>query len=170
MEISHIEHIGIAVPNLDEAIAYYENVLGLKCYKKEVVEDQKVTTAFIKVGDVKIELLEPTCPDSTIAKFIEKNGGKGGMHHMAFAVEDGVAEALAEAEGKGVRLIDKAPRKGADGLNIAFLHPKTTQALASKKSKFKYKFYNSNEQTDRKNPRAYRQALGSPPRWRRESH
>ena len=129
MEISHIEHIGIAVPNLDEAIAYYENVLGLKCYKKEVVEDQKVTTAFIKVGDVKIELLEPTCPDSTIAKFIEKNGGKGGMHHMAFAVEAGVAEALAEAEGKGVRLIDKAPRKGADGLNIAFLHPKTTQAV-----------------------------------------
>lgn len=129
MKISHIEHIGIAVPNLDEAIAYYENVLGLKCYKKETVADQKVTTAFIKVGDVKLELLEATSPDSTIAKFIEKNGGKGGMHHMAFAVEDGVAEALAEAEEKGVRLIDKAPRGGAEGLNIAFLHPKNTQAV-----------------------------------------
>lgn len=129
MKISHIEHIGIAVPNLDEAIKYYENVLGLKCYKKEVVEDQKVTTAFIKCGDTKIELLEATSPESTIAKFIEKNGGRGGMHHMAFCVEDGVAEALAEAESKGIRLIDKAPRNGADGLKIAFLHPKSTEAV-----------------------------------------
>ncbi|MBD5203376.1 MAG: methylmalonyl-CoA epimerase [Bacteroidales bacterium] len=129
MKISHIEHIGIAVPNLEEAIKYYENVLGLKCYKKEVVEDQKVTTAFIQVGDVKIELLEATSPDSTIAKFIEKNGGRGGMHHLAFCVEDGVAEALAEVDEKGVKLIDKAPRKGADGLNIAFLHPKSTEAV-----------------------------------------
>ena len=111
MKISHIEHIGIAVPNLEKAIEYYENVLGLKCYKKEVVEDQKVTTAFI------------------MAKFIEKNGGRGGMHHIAFAVEDGVAEALAEAEEKGVKLIDKAPRNGADGLKIAFLHPKSTEAV-----------------------------------------
>lgn len=129
MEISHIEHIGIAVPNLQEAIDYYENVLGLKCYKKEVVEDQKVTTAFIKVGDVKIELLEPTCPESTIAKFIEKNGGRGGMHHLAFCIEDGVDKALAECESKGVHLIDSAPRKGADGLQIAFLHPKSTKAV-----------------------------------------
>ena len=111
MKISHIEHIGIAVPNLEEAIKYYEEVLGLKCYKKEVVADQKVTTAFIKVGDVKIELLEATSPDSTIA------------------IEDGVANALSEAEEKGVRLIDKAPRQGADGLHIAFLHPKSTQAV-----------------------------------------
>ena len=125
MKISHIEHIGIAVPNLEEAIKYYESVLGLKCYKQEVVEDQKVTTAFFKVGDTKIELLEATTPESTIAKFIEKNGG----HHMAFAVEDGVAEALAEAEEKGIKLIDKAPRKGADGLQIAFLHPKSTEAV-----------------------------------------
>lgn len=129
MKISHIEHIGIAVPNLDEAIKYYENVLGLKCYKKEVVEDQKVTTAFLKCGDTKIELLEATSPESTIAKFIEKNGGRGGMHHMAFCVEDGVAEALAEAESKDIRLIDKAPRNGADGLKIAFLHPKSTEAV-----------------------------------------
>lgn len=127
MEISHIEHIGIAVPDLAAAIKYYEEVLGLKCYKTEVVADQKVTTAFFKAGDTKIELLEPTDPESTIAKFIEKNGGKGGMHHLAFAVEDGVANALAEAEEKGVKLIDKAPRKGADGLQIAFLHPKNTQ-------------------------------------------
>ncbi|MCH5241931.1 MAG: methylmalonyl-CoA epimerase [Muribaculaceae bacterium] len=129
MKISHLEHIGIAVPNLEEAIKYYENVLGLKCYKQEVVEDQKVTTAFFKVGDTKIELLEATSPDSTIAKFIEKNGGRGGMHHMAFAVEDGVDKALAECADKGVQLIDKAPRKGADGLQIAFLHPKSTQAV-----------------------------------------
>ena len=129
MKISHVAHIGIAVPNLAEAIKYYEEVLGLKCYKTEVVADQKVTTAFFKVGDTKIELLEATSEDSTIAKFIEKNGGKGGMHHMAFAVEDGVAEALAEAQEKGVQVIDKAPRNGADGLKIAFLHPKCTQAV-----------------------------------------
>lgn len=129
MKITHVEHIGIAVPNLAEAIKYYEEVLGLECYKTEVVADQKVTTAFFKVGDTKIELLEATSEDSTIAKFIEKNGGKGGMHHMAFAVEDGVAEALAEAQEKGVQVIDKAPRNGADGLKIAFLHPKCTQAV-----------------------------------------
>ena len=129
MKISHIEHIGIAVPDLQKAIDYYEKVLGLKCYKQEVVADQKVTTAFIKVGDTKIELLEATSPDSTIAKFIEKNGGRGGSHHLAFAVEDGVAEALQEAQDKGIQLIDKAPRKGADGLNIAFLHPKSTEAV-----------------------------------------
>ena len=126
MKISHIEHLGIAVTSIEEALPYYENVLGLKCYNIETVEDQKVKTAFLKVGEVKIELLEPTSPESTIAKFIEKNGGKGGMHHLAFAIEDGVANALAYAEEKGVRLIDKAPRKGAEGLNIAFLHPKST--------------------------------------------
>lgn len=129
MKISHIEHIGIAVPNLEEAIRYYEDILGLKCYKTEVVADQKVTTAFFQVGDTKIELLEATSPESTIAKFIEKNGGKGGMHHMAFAVEDGVQNALDEVQAKEVRVIDKAPRGGADGLQIAFLHPKCTQAV-----------------------------------------
>ena len=124
MNISHIEHLGIAVKSLEEAIPYYENVLGLKCYAIEEVADQKVKTAFFKVGQTKIELLEPTSEDSTIAKFIEKRGE--GIHHMAFAIEDGVANALAEVEAKGVRLIDKAPRKGAEGLNIAFLHPKST--------------------------------------------
>ena len=121
MNISHIEHLGIAVKSLEEAIPYYENILGLKCYSIEEVADQKVKTAFFKVGQTKIELLEPTSEDSTIAKFIEKR-----IHHMAFAIEDGVANALAEVEAKGVRLIDKAPRKGAEGLNIAFLHPKST--------------------------------------------
>ena len=124
MNISHIEHLGIAVKSLEEAIPYYENILGLKCYSIEEVADQKVKTAFFKVGQTKIELLEPTSEYSTIAKFIEKRGE--GIHHMAFAIEDGVANALAEVEAKGVRLIDKAPRKGAEGLNIAFLHPKST--------------------------------------------
>ena len=117
MKISHIEHLGIAVKSIEEALPYYENVLGLKCYNIETVEDQKVRTAFLKVGETKIELLEPTCPESTIAKFIENKGA---------GVEDGVANALAEAESKEIRLIDKAPRKGAEGLNIAFLHPKST--------------------------------------------
>ncbi|MDR2979646.1 MAG: methylmalonyl-CoA epimerase [Bacteroidales bacterium] len=126
MNISHIEHIGIAVNDLQTAIPYYEKVLGLKCYSIEEVADQKVKTAFFKVGGTKIELLEPMSPDSTIAKFIEKKGE--GVHHIAFAVH-GVAEALKEVEEKGVQLIDKAPRKGAEGLNIAFLHPKSTQGV-----------------------------------------
>ena len=128
MELSQIEHLGIATPSLEQAIPYYENVLGLKCYAIEVVEDQKVKTAFFKIGEVKLELLEPTSPDSTIAKFIEKNNGRGGIHHIAFKTKD-VAACLAEAESKGVTLIDKAPRRGAEGLNIAFLHPKSTQSV-----------------------------------------
>ncbi len=126
MEISHIEHIGIAVPSLEEAIPFYEKILGLKCFAVEEVADQKVKTAFFKVGQTKIELLEGTAPESAISKFIENNGGRGGIQHVAFAVADGVANALAEAEEKGCRLIDKAPRKGAEGLNIAFLHPQST--------------------------------------------
>lgn len=127
MNISHIEHLGIAVKSLDEAIPYYENILGMKCYSIEEVADQKVKTAFFKVGQTKLELLEPTSEESPIAKFIEKRGE--GIHHLAFAVEDGVANALAEMEYKGVRLIDKAPRKGAEGLNIAFIHPKSTHGV-----------------------------------------
>lgn len=127
MDISHIEHLGIAVKSIEEQLPYYEGVLGLKCYNIEVVEDQKVKTAFFKVGQTKIELLEPTSPDSTIAKFIEKKGE--GIHHIAFSVADGVANALAEMESKGVQLIDKAPRGGAEGLNIAFLHPKSTGSV-----------------------------------------
>jgi methylmalonyl-CoA/ethylmalonyl-CoA epimerase len=126
MDISHIEHIGIAVRSLADHIPYYENVLGLKCYNIEEVADQKVKTAFFKVGQTKIELLEPTSEESTIAKFIEKKGE--GVHHIAFAVPD-VAEALSEVEAKNVQLIDKAPRKGAEGLQIAFLHPKSTGSV-----------------------------------------
>ena len=126
MKISRIEHLGIAVKSLEEAIPYYEQVLGLKCYNIEEVADQKVKTAFFKVGQTKIELLEPTSEDSTIAKFIEKRGQ--GVHHVAFAVE-GIEGALAEAESKEVALIDKTPRKGAEGLTIAFLHPKSTQGV-----------------------------------------
>ena len=126
MEISHIEHIGIAVPSLDEAIPFYENILGFKCFAIEEVPDQKVRTAFFKVGQTKLELLEGTSEDSAISKFIANNGGRGGVQHIAFAVEDGVANALAVVQAKDCRVIDKAPRKGAEGLNIAFLHPKST--------------------------------------------
>jgi len=123
MNISHIEHIGIAVEHIDEAIAYYQDVLGLKCYAVEEVTDQKVKTAFFKVGDTKIELLESTDPEGPIGKFIEKKGQ--GVHHIAFAV-DHVNQSLTNVESKGIRLIDKEMRKGAEGLNIGFLHPKST--------------------------------------------
>ncbi|HOY50624.1 MAG TPA: methylmalonyl-CoA epimerase [Prolixibacteraceae bacterium] len=123
MNITHIEHIGIAVENLEEAIAFYEKVYGLKCYAIEEVADQKVKTAFFKVGQTKIELLESTDPEGPIGKFIANKGQ--GIHHLAFAVEN-VGEALENAEDNGVRLIDKGPRKGAEGLSIGFLHPKST--------------------------------------------
>ena len=126
MNISHIEHVGIAVTSLEEAIPFYEKMLGFKCFAIEEVADQKVRTAFFQVGQTKIELLEATAPESAIAKFIEKNGGRGGIQHVAFAVEDGVQNALDEVQEKGGRVIDTHPRKGAEGLNIAFLHPKTT--------------------------------------------
>jgi len=126
MNISHIEHIGIAVKDLQTAIPYYEDVLGLKCYNIEEIADQKVKTAFFKVGQTKLELLEPTSEESAVAKFIEKKGE--GVHHIAFRVDD-VANELAECESKGIQLIDKAPRKGAEGLNIAFLHPKSTAGV-----------------------------------------
>jgi len=123
MKLSHIEHIGIAVNDLNEAIPYYENILGLKCYSIEEVKDQKVKTAFFKIGQTKLELLESTSPDGPIAKFIEKRGQ--GIHHIAFAV-DSIEKALGEAAEKGIKLIDQQPRKGAEGLDIAFLHPKST--------------------------------------------
>ena len=126
MNLTHIEHLGIAVKSLEEAIPYYENVLGLKCYAIEEVADQKVKTAFFKIGQTKLELFEPTCPESTIAGFIEKRGE--GIHHLAFATDD-VAACLAEAEEKGVRLIDKAPRAGAEQMMIAFIHPKSTKGV-----------------------------------------
>jgi methylmalonyl-CoA/ethylmalonyl-CoA epimerase len=123
MKISHIEHIGIAVKNLESSIRFYEEILGLKCYGIEEVKDQKVRTAFFQVGQTKIELLESTHPEGPIAKFIEKKGE--GIHHIAFATET-IEKQLEELKEKGIQLIDEKPRKGAEGLDIAFLHPKST--------------------------------------------
>jgi methylmalonyl-CoA/ethylmalonyl-CoA epimerase len=123
MKPTHIEHIGIAVKNLDDSIKYYQDVLGLECYNIEEIKDQKVKTAFFKVGETKIELLESTDPEGSIGKFIEKKGE--GVHHIAFAVEN-IEDKLKQVEEKGVRLVDEVPRKGAEGLDIAFLHPKST--------------------------------------------
>ena len=123
MELTHIEHIGIAVRDLKDAIKFYEHILGLKCYAVEEVADQKVKTAFFHIGQTKIELLESTDPEGPIGKFIEKRGE--GIHHIAFAVEN-LGSSLQELKDKGVKLIDEKPRQGAEGLNIAFLHPKST--------------------------------------------
>ncbi|MFO7573613.1 MAG: methylmalonyl-CoA epimerase [Bacteroidales bacterium] len=126
MKPTHIEHIGIAVNSLDDAVPFYEKVFGLKCYSIEEVAEQKVRTAFFMVGQTKIELLESTDTEGPIGKFIEKRGE--GVHHIAFAV-DNLEERLKEAEALGVRLIDCEPRKGAEGLSIAFLHPKSTYGV-----------------------------------------
>ena len=126
MDLSHIEHIGIAVKSLEEAIPFWENKLGLKCYNIEEVKEQKVKTAFFQIGQSKIELLESTDPDGPIGKFIEKKGE--GIHHIAFAVKN-IQENLDELNEKEVQLIDKTPRKGAEGLSIAFLHPKSTHGV-----------------------------------------
>jgi len=126
MELTHIEHIGIAVKNLDESIMFYENVLGLKCYRIEEVKDQKVKTAFFQVGETKIELLESTDPEGPIGKFVQKKGE--GMHHIAFAVNN-VDSSLEELKKKNIKLIDETTRKGAEDLDIAFLHPKSTSGV-----------------------------------------
>jgi methylmalonyl-CoA/ethylmalonyl-CoA epimerase len=126
MKPTHIEHIGIAVSNLKDAISLYENIFGLKCYKIEEVADQKVRTAFFMVGQTKIELLESTHTEGPIGKFIEKKGE--GIHHIAFAVEN-IEASLLQAEKSGIKLIDSKPRKGAEGLDIAFLHPKSTSGV-----------------------------------------
>lgn len=123
MELNYIEHIGIAVADLEKAITFYEKSLGLTCYRVEEVTDQKVKTAFFQVGQTKIELLESTAPDGPISKFIEKKGE--GLHHIAFAVKN-IEKQLDDASSNGINLIDKQPRKGAEGLDIAFLHPKST--------------------------------------------
>lgn len=126
MKPSHIEHIGIAVRDLDESIRFYEEVLGLQCYNIEEVKDQKVRTAFFQVGDTKLELLESTEQESPIGKFLAKRGE--GIHHIAFAVEN-IEEKLRLAEESGIRVLDKQPRKGAEGLDIAFLHPRSTHGV-----------------------------------------
>jgi len=126
MNPSHIEHIGIAVADLESAISLYEKIFGLKCYKIEEVPDQKVKTAFFMVGQTKIELLQSTDPEGPIGKFIAGRGE--GIHHIAFAVNN-IEEKLKLAEEQGIRLIDSKPRKGAEGLDIAFLHPKSTSGV-----------------------------------------
>ncbi len=121
-----VDHIGIAVSNLEETLKVYTDLLGLELHGTETVEEQKVKTAFLPVGDSEIELLESTAPDGPIAKFIEARGQ--GIQHIAFKVDD-IEAALAELKAKGVRLIDEKPRYGAGGAKIAFLHPKATNGV-----------------------------------------
>lgn len=121
--VSKIDHIGIAVSNLDEAVKLYKDVLGLELHGTEVVPEQKVKVAFLPVGDTEVELLESTSADGPIAKFIETKGQ--GIQHIAFRVDD-IEAALEEMRAKGMRLIDEKPRYGAGGAKIAFLHPKST--------------------------------------------
>lgn len=121
--ITKIDHLGIAVKSLEEAIPYYEEVLGLACEGREEVESQKVRTAFFAAGEVHLELLEPTSDESPIAKFLEKNGP--GIHHIAFATDD-INGQLEGARAKGVRLIHEVPFEGAADKLVAFLHPKST--------------------------------------------
>jgi len=118
-----ISHIGIAVTSITEALPFYTDVLGLEFEGTEVVEEQKVKVAFLAIGESRIELLEPTGPDSPVAKFLEKNGP--GIHHLAYQV-DGLEGRLAALKEQGVRLIDEAPRLGAHHTRIAFLHPKAS--------------------------------------------
>jgi methylmalonyl-CoA/ethylmalonyl-CoA epimerase len=124
--ITNIDHLGIAVSNLDESVEYYEKALGLHCHGREEVASQKVKTAFFEAGDVHIELLEPTSEDSPIAKFLKKNGE--GIHHIAFAVDD-IDGQLKKAAGAGVRLIHEVPFEGAADKLVAFLHPKSTHGV-----------------------------------------
>jgi len=121
-----IDHIGIAVKSISEALKLYEEVLGIKCEGIEEVQEQKVKTAFLPIGDTEIELLESTAPDGPVAKFIEKRGE--GIHHIALRVEN-VEEALKEIKERGIALIDESPRKGAGGARIAFIHPKATNGV-----------------------------------------
>jgi methylmalonyl-CoA/ethylmalonyl-CoA epimerase len=124
--MENLEHIGIAVKNLDEANRLFATLLGREHYKIEQVESEGVRTSFFKIGNVKIELLEATRPDSPIAKFIEKKGE--GVHHLAFEVK-GIQKELKLCEDNGFNLINREPKKGADNKMIGFLHPKTTQGV-----------------------------------------
>ncbi|MEN2996175.1 MAG: methylmalonyl-CoA epimerase [Acetomicrobium sp.] len=121
MKTTGIDHIGIAVKSIDEALKFWEETLGIKCTGREEVAEQKVVTAFLPLGGTEIELLEPTSPESPISKFIESRGE--GIHHLALKVED-IEAALKELKDKGIRLIDEKPRCGAGGAKIAFVHPK----------------------------------------------
>ena len=118
-----INHIGIAVNNIEASLPFYRDTLGMMYEGAEVVAEQKVKVAFLAVGESRIELLEPTADDSPVAKFLTKNGE--GVHHIAYEVAD-LKAALADLRRDGVRLIDETPRRGAHGTSIAFLHPKAT--------------------------------------------
>jgi len=124
--IQKIDHICIAVKSIDEAMKIYTEILGLKVTGIETVEEQKVKTAFIPIGESEIELLESTSPDGPIAKFIEKRGE--GIQHIALRV-DNIEAKLKELKEKGIRLIDESPRLGAGGAKIAFIHPKDTKGV-----------------------------------------
>lgn len=126
MKIKYIDHIGIAVKSIEEGKKFFTDILGLKLQKVETVEEQKVKTGFFPITDSELELLESTEPDGPIAKFIEARGE--GVQHIAFRVEN-LDDALKELQEKGVRLIDKEPRKGAGGARIAFIHPKETHGV-----------------------------------------
>jgi methylmalonyl-CoA epimerase len=126
MNLKNIDHIGIAVANMQESLSFWEASLGIEPHGIEEVPEQKLRTAFLPVGGTEIELLEPTSPDSSVAKFIEKRGE--GLHHIAIRV-DGIEAALAELKAKGVQLIDETPRNGAGGTRIAFVHPKSTHGV-----------------------------------------
>ena len=126
--VDRVDHIGIAVANLEDAKKFYTEMLGMKATGEEVVEEQKVKVCFIPSGDSELELLESTSPDGPIAKFIEKNGGRNGIQHIALRV-DNIEQTIADLKGKGVRMIDEAPRYGAGGSSIAFVHPKSTGGI-----------------------------------------
>ncbi|MDG1429689.1 MAG: methylmalonyl-CoA epimerase [Crocinitomicaceae bacterium] len=124
--VKRIEHLGIAVESIEDALPMFETLFSSECYKEEVVESEGVKTAFIQVGESKIELLEATNSDSAIAKYLEKN--RGGFHHVAFEVDD-LDEELVRLSKEGFRLIHQTPKDGADNKRIAFLHPKSTKGL-----------------------------------------
>ena len=126
MKVLKVDHVGIAVENLEDTLAIYTGILGLELHGTEVVEEQKVKTAFLPVGDTEIELLSSTDPEGPIGKFVAAKGQ--GVQHVAFRVEN-IEAALAELKAKGVRLIDEKPRYGAGGARIAFLHPKATNGV-----------------------------------------
>jgi methylmalonyl-CoA/ethylmalonyl-CoA epimerase len=126
MKILHIDHIGIAVKDLEKAGKFYTDILGIPVQEEEVVAEQKVRVAFLPITDSEIELLESIEPDGPVAKFIDARGE--GIQHMAFRVEN-IEEALEEMKAKGVRLIDEKPRIGAGGAKIAFIHPKETNGV-----------------------------------------
>jgi len=126
MKIKNIDHIGIAVKNIEQAGKFYTDVLGLDIEDIETVAEQKVNVAFIPITDSEVELLESIEPDGPVAKYIEKRGE--GIQHIAFRVDD-IKQSLAELKEKGVRLIDQTPRHGAGGAKIAFIHPKETNGV-----------------------------------------